>query len=77
MADVAQPILAFDTDDFEFARGVEIGRLWEQFKSGEEIDQMIHAENAEMVMRIGESTDRVVTATEAGDGWMHLKVEAI
>jgi len=30
--------LPFDTDDTEFVRGFEAGRLWEQLKSGEAVE---------------------------------------
>lgn len=55
-------VLPFDTDDPEFARGVECGRLWEQMEVidyqeadlplGLTIKQIIHGTNAEMVMRM-------------------------
>lgn len=68
--------LPLDSDDLEFARGVEIGRLWEQFKRPEAFEQMIHAESAEMVLRIIETTHRRghVDFT-ADDNWMVLIVE--
>ncbi len=76
--DSYKPLLEFDTDNPEFARGVEIGRLWEQFKQPEEFAQTIHASNAEMVMRIGEVTGRKYTAKESGDPeWMFLHLEAM
>lgn len=68
--------LAFDTDDPEFCRGVEIGSLWERFKHPEAFEATIRAVNAEMVIRIGESTGRKFTAEESGDpDWMFLVVE--
>lgn len=69
-------VLEFDRASFEFSRGVEIGRLWEQFKSPGEFDQMICSENAEMIMRIVESTGRMARAEHTEDpAWMHLLVE--
>ena len=77
-ADGFQPVLAFDTDDPEFARGVEIGRLWEMLRHHDDaFIQEIHATNAEMVLRMGEATGRTLTAEEMdGDVWMLLKVKA-
>lgn len=76
-ADGYQPVLAFDTDDPEFARGVEVGRLWEQLRNEPDaFVQEIHATNAEMVLRMGEATGRTVAAEEMdGDVWMLLKVD--
>lgn len=73
-----QPVLAFDTDDPQFARGVEIGRLWEMLRNhDDEFVQEIHATNAEMVLRMADATGRSVEAEEMdGDVWMLLKVES-
>lgn len=73
-----QPVLPFDTDDPEFVRGVEVGRLWEMLQHHDgEFVQEFHATNAEMVLRMAEATARDVTAEEMdGDTWMLLKVEA-
>lgn len=40
--------LAFDTDLSEFVRGVEIGRLSEQPKTGEIVAQGVRTDNAEI-----------------------------
>jgi hypothetical protein len=56
--------LAFDTDSVEFARGVEIGRLWEQLKTDDDISQNIMAENAEMALRLAEATGREIISEE-------------
>lgn len=68
--------LAFDTDDPEFCRGVEAGRLWEQLKSGEPVDQTIHATNSEMAIRMCEALDREFTADVLDDTWIELRVGA-
>jgi hypothetical protein len=66
-------LLPFDTDDPEFARGVEVGRLWELLKTGEEVSETIHATNAEMVMRLGEATGRGYETEEPFSGdWLHI-----
>lgn len=66
--------LAFDTDEPEFARGVELGRLWETLKAqpDEKITQTIHAANAEMALRVGEALQRAVSAVEHDDVWMSV-----
>lgn len=68
--------LAFDTDDPEFVRGVEVGRLWEQLKAGDADGQMFHATNAEMVMRMAESLDLDVRAEDVDETWMVLRDSA-
>jgi hypothetical protein len=56
-------VLAFDTDAPEFARGVEVGRIWERLSlEPEPLVQTIHASNAEMMLRIAEATGRSVSA---------------
>lgn len=64
-------LLPFDTDDPEFARGFEAGRLWALLRAGDdEVVQCIDASNAEMAMRLAEATERTVVATELGHDWL-------
>jgi hypothetical protein len=64
-------VLAFDTDTREFARGVEVGRLWEQLKAAPgPLEQNVKVQNAEMMLRIGEATGRTVESVELGDDWL-------
>lgn len=66
--------LSFDTDNSEFVRGVEIGRLWEIIKNTpESFEQTVHLVNAEMVLRIAEAQDRIVESEELDDTWMIVK----
>lgn len=68
--------LAFDSDDPEFARGVEVGRLWEQLKDPEPLEQTIHAGNVEMAVRMAEATGRRMVVEDSPDPcWVHLRVE--
>lgn len=62
--------LPFDTDDSEFVRGVEVGRLWEQLRSDEPVVQEVHASNAEMLLRMAEATGRSLHADELDDRWL-------
>jgi hypothetical protein len=67
-------VLPFDTDDSEFCRGVEAGRLWEQLKFNEPVQQTIHATNSEMAMRMCESLEREFSAEILDDTWVELTV---
>jgi hypothetical protein len=68
-------LLPFDTEDEQFARGVEVGRLWEMFKHNEEpFEQTIHATNAEMVLRMSERLGRPIRTDELGSDWLELHV---
>lgn len=75
----AQPALAFDTDDPEFVRGVEIGVLWVGLLAADddaEVEQTMHTSNAEMAIRMAEALGRR-TRIEFDDGhWMHVVFEA-
>jgi hypothetical protein len=68
--------LAFDTDSPEFVRGVEIGRLWEQLKSDEMVEQGVRTDNAEMILRIAEATGRALRCEELNNEWLHATFEA-
>lgn len=70
--------LAFDTDDPEFCRGVELGKLYERLRlcPGEEVEQTIHATNAEMVLRLSEALGRPVSAVVLDERWMSVTFEA-
>jgi hypothetical protein len=69
-------ILSFDSDDEEFCRGFEAGRIYEQIKDGEPFTQMIHASNTEMAMRICETAGRSFRAEQVDDEWTDLTVDA-
>lgn len=61
-------LLAFDTDDPEFSRGFEAGRMWERIKKDHTTwDEIIHAPNAEMVMRMCEAQERKFRAEDTDD----------
>lgn len=73
-------ILAFDRegdDDVPFALGFECGRLWEMAKANEEeFSQTVHAENAEMVLRMSDALNRTVRSEEIGDDWIEVTFDA-
>ncbi len=59
--------LAFDTDDPEFCRGVEVGRLWEMLHGTDDpIEESVQTSNAEMVLRMAEATGRAVRSEDHG-----------
>jgi len=72
-------LLPFDTDDPEFARGFEAGRVWAllQLKRDESCEVVVHVANAEMAIRMGEATGRRVHGEESDDGhWITLNFES-
>jgi hypothetical protein len=70
-------LLPFDSDDPEFARGFELGRLWELLRERpeDEVLEYAHAANAEMLIRLGEATSRRVRSEELGGGWLSVTFE--
>lgn len=68
-------VLAFDTDDQEFTRGFESGQLWERIERDGRAEQLIHAGNAEMVMRIAEAKRLTFSAEDLSDGWLRVTLE--
>jgi len=69
-------ILGFDTDEPEFIRGFEAGRLYEQIRDADAFTQTIHTSNTEMAMRICETAERSFSASQLDDHWTELHVEA-
>jgi len=66
-------ILKFDSDDPEFARGFEAGRLWERMKNDRsDWSEVIHATNAEMAMRMCESEGRSFRADDLDDEFVEV-----
>lgn len=68
--------LPFDRDDPQFVYGVEVGRLWEQLKSGDEVVQTVHAVNSEMMMRLAEAAGRQFRAEELDENWIEITFAA-
>lgn len=69
-------VLAFDSDDPEFTRGFEAGRLWERIQKDHTTwSQLIHVTNAEMVMRMCESEGRIFTAKDVDETWVEVTIE--
>lgn len=62
-------VLPFDTDDPEFRRGVEAGALWAHLEHEPYVAKTVHADNAEMVMRIAEALNLPFSAEPLGAEW--------
>jgi hypothetical protein len=66
-------ILPFDTGEEEaFSRGFEAGRLWALLCEwpGEDIEQLVHGSNAEMVLRMADALQREVRSKDVDETWM-------
>lgn len=70
-------ILEFDSDSTEFARGFEAGMLWGRMIHEGGIAQMIHASNAEMVIRMAEAYGRVFAGEPVGEDWVRVTVGVV
>lgn len=70
-------ILPFDTDDTEFARGVEAGILWQRLEQEPGVQTAITAKNAEMVMRIAEARGLPFSAEPLTDEWLSVTIGAV
>ncbi len=67
-------VLAFDTDDPEFTRGFEAGRIWQATEDGTPWSGLVTAANAEMLMRIAEARGMGVRAEDVGHDWYQAQV---
>lgn len=63
MSDGHRLLLAFDSDDPEFTRGVEIGLLWMRCQhEAPPVEAIVHASNIEMVMRVADAYGLTATS---------------
>ena len=63
-------VLAFDTDDEQFARGFEAGLLWAEMRDADRpVETMIHASNTELALRMAEAAGRDLTGEILDDTW--------
>ena len=68
-------LLAFDTDDQEFARGVEIGMRFTELDRDGFLDHVCMQEaNAEMVMRMAEARGLPFRAEALAPGWLTVTI---
>jgi hypothetical protein len=64
-------VLPFDRDDPEFARGVEIGMLYQRLRSDQlPIIAIVHEANVEMILRLAETMNAPVQAEDVGGEWL-------
>jgi hypothetical protein len=68
-------LLAFDTDSEEFARGVEVGRIWTHLQIGTERTFTAHADNAEMLIRIADALSMTCQSEVLDDEWIEVTYE--
>lgn len=76
--DIPILMLQFDTDDPEFARGVQVGMVWQLLHGGvHEFEMPMYITNAEMIFRMAEAAGYTFTAKyeneeeDSGDAdWM-------
>jgi hypothetical protein len=63
-------MLEFANDSRDFALGFELGRVWSVLNTTDDpYDCEMHAENAEMMLRIGDATGRTVRWEEHNPTW--------
>lgn len=68
-------VLPFDSDDVEFARGVEVGQLWERLERDGFLHQpLAHATNAEMFIRFAEAKGLPFKAEPVNDEWISITI---
>jgi hypothetical protein len=67
-------VLPFGTDDPEFRRGVEIGMLWARLDHEDRFSATIHADNAEMILRVMEAKGVSFTASPLDENWLAVTI---
>jgi hypothetical protein len=74
MSSDAEPfelVVPFDRDAPDFARGVEMGMLYERLRQGERpTGVMVHATNIEMAIRLAETFGVSASADELSQDWL-------
>lgn len=70
-------LIPFDTDDPEFVRGIEVGMLHARLVHGGQspVYGIVHATNAEMMLRLAEAHHVPVRADDLGD-WLAVEFGA-
>jgi hypothetical protein len=67
-------VLAFDSDDPGFRRGVEVGVLWQRLEHEAPVRATVHADCAEMIMRIAEARRLSFAAERVDDTWLYVTI---
>lgn len=65
-------LLPFDTQDPQFARGFECGRVWAILRADPdaEFSEYVHAANLEMLLRMAEAAGRMVRTEDVDEMWV-------
>lgn len=64
-------VVPFDRAEPAFARGVEIGMLWQRLQSEPPpVAAVVHASNAEMALRLAEAQGCLVSSEDLDDDWL-------
>lgn len=66
--------LPFDSDEPEFRRGVEVGMLWAHLDHMGCAEATVHADCAEMVLRIAEAKGLRFSADAIDDNWLRVVI---
>lgn len=65
--------IAFDTDDAEFCRGVEVGMIYGRLLAEPRpVLAVVHASNAEMMLRLAEATSTSVRSVDLDEDWLEV-----
>lgn len=73
MSDACEPLVAFDRDEPLFARGVEVGMLWQRLQTEQlPVTAVVHADNTEMALRLAEAVGASVRADDLGGTWLSV-----
>jgi len=76
-SDMLACVLPFDTDEPAFAHGFEAGRVWAALQGCDgELEEIVHAANTEMVLRMGEALNRPVVGEPLDDVWTRVRFGA-
>lgn len=68
-------LLPFDVDEPQFVRGFEAGRVWSMLQHSHEREFVVHASNAEMMLRIAEAMEGSVQSTDLDDIWIEVEFD--
>jgi hypothetical protein len=69
-----EKILDYDSDDDEFVRGFEAGRIYDRARHGNEssFDEIVHTGNLAMMGRIADATNRSLRSKFIDRYWTHV-----
>jgi hypothetical protein len=66
-------VVEFDRDEATFARGVEVGMLWQRLQSESlPVEAMLHVDNMEMAFRVAEAEAISVQADDSDGDWLYV-----